>query len=627
MADEPEPRTLEQSDWDEVARFIRDEKERRANTPRRMVLEATWREIDRQIAMTAIPRQIVSGQRADWYPAVELPMQFTAHEVIASDARRLKFPRGSEWYSALANVSDDYMERWMEQRAAMPMIGDTAQPMKLDQETADTIVKAVIDHFHQLYDFRGAIDLFDGEMIKYGTGIVRVRNVRTPKLTAMYRGMGTASTGPMVIPGSIRQTYLDDTPSAVMLEGIRTGPMHIRQYFQRINDLAHAAKVGGSDKGWRTAQIADLKPLNEDEKKGLVEMLEAEGDVIVSRSQAESIYLPNVQILVAVGGNGARVVRFQENQTPFNSYVIGHYMRDDVQSPYGVSPLMSGQPLQEAASSVLNDLLAAAMLNGKPPIVWDRNDPHLTALGGPVAFPGAQIGVEDTDSIKDLQIGDLQGLANAYLVLVKQYEDTTGVNDPRRGAQVNSHTTATAIDIEATRGQARTQDFVESVEQGPLTTILYMEYELAKQALGKAQDIAVEMGGVEGWIRLSKKDLPDECVFRVHGSSGVLNERQRAENFIQAAKFATEAAQLGVALGQPVSIDLNSMLMEGFLRYGIPNAGRFVGNSQPAAPGTMVSSSVQGAAAALPPNAIAGMAPSQVNGSGGGGQAGAPPAV
>ena len=87
------------------------------------------------------------------------------------------------------------------------------------------------------------------------------------------------------------------------------------------------------------------------------------------------------------------------------------------------------------------------------------------------------------DSIRDLQIGDLSGLVAALQLLLKMYEDLTGVNDPRRGSGLRSHTTATASTIEADKGIARTEDYVDGQSYGFLRTLLYMEFRIIKRMM------------------------------------------------------------------------------------------------------------------------------------------------
>lgn len=581
----PEKQRLSQDDWQAVADFVVAEKERRAMAPCRKDKERIWKEIDRQIAMEPVPRETISGEETDWLPNTELPLQFNTLEVNAADARRLKFPRGSDWYQISAHLSDDYIERWNDRRESKKIIGDMPDeqgnmvpiPVKLDQETANTLVKATIDSFHRSYNFRAAIDLFDGEMIKYGTGVVRTRQVSMHSFFHDWRGTESKSAlGPAVIPMSIKNVFLDDSPVAVMHEGITHAPAHIRRGKRRIDDVLNAIKKGGPERGWRQSAIRKLAAeKTEHPTDNLIEYLEIEGDLIVPRSRS-SIFLPNVIVTVAQGRRVREVIRFRENDTPFNAYDVGYYMRQDVDDPYGVSPLMKGAPLQEAATLALNEMMAGAALNARPPCFYDRNDMTFTAAGGPRMHPGAMNATDSPNAAEWMDRVNLGELTNTYLGLVKQYEDLTAVNDPRRSGTVLSHTTAHAVEIEQARGLSRTDDFVQDVETGPLTSILNKEYWIIKRSLKSAVPIPVDMGGIEGWITVAGADLADDVSFMVTGSAGVLDERQKMESFVAATNIVTQMVGLAAQLGTPLDIDFAQLAEEIYRRAGINNARKFI---------------------------------------------------
>ena len=599
----PDKPTFSQNKWDTIADWIKEIKGRRA--AERKDLEAIWKEVDRQVAMQPLPRTVKSGEEKDWYPALETPFQFNTLEVTAADARRLKFPRGTEWYEVSAEVSDDYQRRFSERRDRFPMIGKAALPMKLDQETANVLVKTTLDHFHRLYDFRSAVDLLDAEAIKYGTSAARVRPVQLANFAGGFRGVKSESIrGPALIPSSIKNTYLDDSPHAVMAEGIRTAPMTIRNGFQHLEKLKAAARKGGKERGWMLRQLDKLDPLSgKDIHHGHVEILEAEGDIIVPTSR-DAIFLTNSLVTVAVGNNAARVIRYLKNLTPFHSYVVGHYMRQDVNSPYGVSPLMKGQPVAEALTNALNDLMAAGTLNAGPPVAYDRNDATLAAKGGPEISPRTLIEADFPDRIFPQQIGDVGALLNTFLALVRMYEDLTGNTEARRGQPGRSHTTGLAREIEASQGLSRVDDFVVGTEAGPLTDVLNMEFAIIKQVMTSAQPVSVGAGGIEGWVNVAAGDLADAAVFRVVGSAGVLNERERAQNFFAAFQLHLQAAQQALGLGVRLDIPWSAIITEIYQRAGIQNASQFTGTSQALPPGAQDGSQLPGPGAVAPAAAL-----------------------
>lgn len=577
------------------------------------MLEKYWKEIDRQVAMIPLPREPQPDSKAeDWLPNTELPLQFNTLEVNCADARRLKFPRGSEWFSVSADISKEYEDRFAKRRESIPIIAGVTAPMELNQETANTLAKSAIDHYHRLYDFRANIDLFDVECLKYGTGILRVKEVSTPKFFNDFRGTRVNSLrGPACVPVSIKTVYLDDTPAMVMMEGITMAPGQIRVLFKKLWDVKNAIRKGGAERGWRQEAVDLLiaaknrTDLNQD-----VELIEFEGDLVVPRDSGGPIFLPGVIVTVAqCSKNPPEVVRYLENDYPFSSYTVGHYMRDALDSPYGTSPLIKGQPLQEAATALLNDIMAAAALAGIPPCFYDKNDPGLTAQGGPRLFPRAMNAVDSPEAVQFMDRPDIVPLVNAYLAIVKQYEDLTAVNDPRRGGGMKSHTTATAMDLDQSRGLARTDDFVQGQLYGPIPSLLYKEYEIVKRVMKTAQQIAIDAGGIEGWASVAAADLPDDVAFMVFGAAGLLNERQGLENFMAATNATLQMIPVSAQLGQPISIDFTRLAQEIYRRANVTNSGTFIGTkaaagAQPVPPGTEGGPAPSGAAAGIPTNTL-----------------------
>lgn len=571
--------SLSAQDWTAVAQFIRAEKERRKMN--RSEKEADWAEVDRQVAMVPQPREYSDGEAADWMPNTELPDQFNALEAIAADARSLKFPRGTQWFEITADLSEEYAERWERNRAKRDLVPNVDEPTRLDQETANVLAKAAMDHFHRLWDFRGASDLLDVEAIKYGTFCARVRPVTHTKFSHDFRGVKSdQSRGPAVIPCPIKTTYLDDTPSAVMHEGITTSPSFIRENWQRLSDLRRAAKIGTADRGWIGRNVEKLRDAaKKDGQKDQVELLEFEGDLTVPKSRG-SIFLPNSIVTVGIMNDVAQPVRFRENLTPFRSYVPGWYMRDDANSPYGTSPLMKGIPLQEASTLAFNDMMAAAAWNANPSIAYDKNDPNFAASGGPEFFPGSRNGTESPNAIEVLEIGNVGELLAVWQELDQKYENVTGVNDPRRGQPAKSHTTGTSSELEFSRTIARTEDFVVGQEQGPYTSILYMEWDIIKSTLSTPQPILVQGAGFDGFVMLSAADLPDRVDIKVVGSAGPIREREKANAFFDATDRAIAVAAQAQQFGTIVRLNWEDIIATGYELVGVDNSAKFIGGSE-----------------------------------------------
>lgn len=570
-------KAFSENEWTAIADFVKAEKDRRAAHPHRKQLERDWKEIDRQLAMEPKPRKLASGSESDWLPNQELPLQATALEVILADANRMKFPRGRDWYEAHSEVSREYEQRFGESSMALYSKGvSSAEPIRVDQETADVLVKATLDHYHGLYDFRGHWDLLDGEAIKYGTYVGYVREVLIPKFDINVSGAFPRDLrGPALVPHSIKDVFLDDTPLSVMHEGVATSGAVVRRHYKKLDDLKRAVKDGGNGRGWMASALAALEPKKGNlETREHLEMLEWEGDILVPQS-GSPIFIPAVRLLVAVGNGTARVVRYQDSIK--GSYFVGHYMRERRDSPYGVSPLMKGRPIQEAATEVFNRLSAAAILNAEPPTFYDKYDTALAAAGGPSLAPGSSTGCEDPTKVKDLQIGDPAALLQVYLALLKQYEDITAVNAPRIGAQGKSHTTAFGIDVEQSRGQVRTEDYVGAQLHGPMKLVLEKEYAIVRDIMRTPQPILIDEAGIEGWRTVTADQLPDRVAFTVHGSLGPLNEREKMQAFDVATQRALSLIAAGTQLGLPTpQIDLMEIIRHQYEQAGINDANRFL---------------------------------------------------
>jgi hypothetical protein len=160
-------------------------------------------------------------------------------------------------------------------------------------------------------------------------------------------GSGENVFGPAVIPVSIKNLYLDDSPQQVMQEGIIIAPAPIRFGLQTLSDAQMAAKTGGTRNGWIAENLKDLEAFgDQSEKRGHIEILEWGGDLVFPRKTSENIYLPNVTVTVAVGNNGPKVIRFRENPRDTRQNVFGTYMSEG-ESLYGSSPLMKGKLRQK----------------------------------------------------------------------------------------------------------------------------------------------------------------------------------------------------------------------------------------------------------------------------------------
>ena len=557
-------------DWKVIADQIVDEYEKRKKA--RKNTEKEWAEIDRQLRMEPNNKlKLLADGTPDrnraWMAEMELPFQAQALEVLTADARRLMFPDSGPWFAAHAALTDQYLSRVDFQSM---IAGDENDiPSQINQDNADKIVESLLNHYHRQYDFGGVMDLVNAEAFKYGTGLARVKMAQKSVIMQTARGtLKETQTLPVILPRSIKETYLDETEYAVMNEGLVMGPSVIAERDQKVVDLVLAANKGSTDPdkeigGWMPSNLKGL----EGDKDGCVCVLEYEGDLIVPRKTTGSMFLPGVIVTVARGYNGDkadhRVIRFRFRKIPMQSYVQFPYHKEHIDCAYATSPLMKGRIIQAAATDALNRYLDAAALKNQPPMQYNRDDMVFAQSGGPRVFPGAQWGT--TDKVEVVDMGDIGPMLNAYLAFVKQHSDFTGMNAPRLGEQTVSHTTAYAKQSEIQRGTVRTVDYVKASLEGPLTQILALEYEIGKEAMKGTMRIYSE--SYRGWLDLKKEFLPDDAVFDAYGAGGPAEQQQKNALRLQSLQLGLQMDQIAAQYGQPPTINIPAAI-EQVLREG-----------------------------------------------------------
>tara|TARA_Y100000310_G_scaffold343439_1_gene451077 strand:+ start:6172 stop:8013 length:1842 start_codon:yes stop_codon:yes gene_type:complete len=533
MVDTPRirKRVITPNDWKNVAETIIEEFRRRKGA--RADLELRWAEVDRQVAM----HPDTESEHA-WIPNLELPLQAETLEVLNADARRLLFPPDRSFFSAHTSMTEQdqtnlNFQSYIENINSDPVARHIDQ--KGPQVFGNMLARAVLEDYHTQYDFRGVWDLINAENFKYGTTAPKMRAATRDMFTNEFRGViRDTERLPALTPVSIKETYLDDAPSRLTGEGFMIQPTHLRSYLIDLNDLALAAKKGSKDPtkengGWMPAKLKNIEPLPD--PRNHVRVIEQDGDLMVTRSTGPSIFIPNVIVSVVLGGGNGTVFRFREKEFGFRSQIPSYYHRDDVDVPYGVSPLIKGAPIHRSATVALNLLMATAHLQVMPPVRYERDDYLLQAAGGPVIEPGAMW--DSISKIEAIKIGDINGMLAAYQLLLAQYAEVTGITAPRLGQQTKSHQTAFAIDTEQTRGVVRTVDYVRNLANGPMQTVLHMEYEMAKKLLKNKQIFIPELGA---YVEVSGSQLPKHVTFEVHGAGGTIEEREKEQKFLNAIR-------------------------------------------------------------------------------------------
>jgi hypothetical protein len=282
-------------------------------------------------------------------------------------------------------------------------------------------------------------------------------------------------------------------------------------------------------------------------------VVEWEGDIVCPMTDNKSLFIPSVVISIAKGNKEGKscmqVIRMRFLKGVSASYVVFPYHYESIMDPYATSPLMKGMPIQKAATEAFNRLMQSSILNAEPVLLYPKSDPGLSATGGPRIFPGSKIGVMgDTRDVSTLNIGSPQELFGIYAGLLRQYADTTGINAPRLGEQTVSHTTAYAKQAELNRGTVRTVDYVESMLSSPLERVLGLEYQIAKEHMSSdKQQVYIE--AYNGYVSISKDDLPERCQFRVYGTGGEAEQAQKIQRRMAAIQQCIQVDALKAQSG------------------------------------------------------------------------------
>ena len=580
--DVTEKRRFDARDFDYISEYVLDIRDTRKR--KRKDMEDQWKEIDRQLAMT--PKTDYKKHQGRmkrgmaWMPEKELPLQAQTLEILCADARRMIFPDNGPWFRAHALMTDEYLRKV--DFAAMIAGDENDTPSKIDQDNCDKLIEGIVADLHEQAGFFSQIDRFNAEAFKYGTGVGRVRKARKP--TYIETARGTAKEElllPVFFASSIKDTYLDDTAQFVLNEGFVLGPGTIFCKRQKLSDLVLAAQKGSKDPndedgGWMPKAIKDLQG----DKDNCVEVVRWEGDLVVERKTVDNIFIPGALCTIVVSGGKPTVVKMSFREKPFTSYVTQPYHIEDVQSPYGVSPLMKGEPLQAAATEMFCRLLQSAILNTEPPIRYDPEDPYFASTGGPVIEPRALWG--SSGEVEAVQIGNPQALLQSYVTIATHYADVTGMHAPRLGQQTVSHTTAFAKEAELSRGQVRTVDYANSLLDGALARILDMQFAYLKDVLGERRDIWIPEYG--GFVTVAKDFIPPACVFEIFGSAGPAEARAKMQDQQAALQQVIQIDMLKRQTGQGTPLNLDDLQKLVLRQAGFTDVDVLFASAAPSAP-------------------------------------------
>lgn len=581
-------RRFDDRDFKYIADWIYSEFDRRKQARRDR--EKVWAEVDRQIEMKPSIefKKLPNGEldsKKKWMAETELPLQAQALELNVADARKMLFADGQAWFRANSRVTDEYLEK-VEGHGGIKVLGDKNFVIsKINQDNADKIVQGFLNHMFRQYDHFSRFDVINSEAFKYGAGVGRARLERKNIYIHEARGVRSEKKRtPVIVPCSIKNLYLEE-PKPTMHSSTVLGPAHIAWDNLRYEGLAIAANKGSTDPddddgGWMPKNLSKVQP----DKKGYVQVLEMEGDIVVPRKTVRSVVIPGAIITVAVGGSdtgssSARaVIRFRFRKHPFSSYILFPYQHESADDAYPSSPLMKARTLQSTATDALNRCLDAAALKNHPPCGYDRNDMVFAQSGGPEIYPNALW--ETTDAVKVYSEigGDPSALAQIAMQFIGLHSQMTAALPARVGAPTVSHTTAYAKNAELQLGSSRITDYVNQTGHGPIIRWLDMAYQLGRDAMKGEEAIFIQEYG--GYVEIDKSMLPD-AEFDWFGSNGPQEKQARANAKIAALNQAIQIDMMKAKMGMPPRINLDAaqdaMLREG----GWTDIGQIVNEAQP----------------------------------------------
>ena len=581
-------RKIKQKDFDHIAEYIIEERKRRKKN--RSDLEKIWKQLDRQVEMRpdishkCFPDSNTRDPQKAWLPEFELPLQAEALETLMSDTREMMFPSNGTWFLAHAAVTDEYLAK---ADFTSIITGDENEiPSQITQDNADKLAGGFIDNFHGQYDFRGHIDLINAEVFTYGTGIGRARTISKELLMNTAKGLIQEKRKfPVLVPRSIKETYLDDRLNIVMHEGYMAGPLTIFERRMAYDDLKDIIKKGNRDPesengGWYPPNFESV----EKDNNGMVDLVEAEGDFIIPRKTTGSIVLPGTIVTVVCGKNNPQLIRIRFRKHT-NSVIPFSYHREKINNPYATSPLIKGWPLQAAAVEMLSRVVESAALKTQPPVGYDRSDLFFAAQGGPGIFPGAVWGTIGELIVHD-KFGDPASLYTIYQGILDQYADVVGMHRARLGAQTLSHTTAYAKEVELQRGAVRTVDYVRSALAGPMTQWLSMEYQMGLDSVKGEYTFYID--AYRGFVTIERKHLPEQVVFEAHGAGTPSEELRKKQEKMASLQLAIQMDQAAIQAGNPPTLNMPGLIQDTLRDGGWVDTDPYINrgnmNQMPAAP-------------------------------------------
>ena len=530
-------RRITKKDWDEVANFIKSTLEARKGGKHRKQAERMWKETDRQVAMESMSRQSNNNQQTnDWRSALELGELSRASEVLSAEMRRMAFPQNRAWFDPHIDIKP----------------AEDGKVNQREQKQMDGALRALMAQQHLDFGLKSRVDLSIKEALHHGGYVAEVEEITM--LGAQPDGMVKDIKAPVWIPHSMWNCYPDDRPSSTVGALFYTGSMIICSY------MSHKSLMEVKGEGWIKDNFKDI----EDPKSKDHELASFHGDITISRTKGDNIYLPNVKAIAIKD----KLIYFKANDLPYSRIIYNGYERLDVRNPYFISPLMKMSPTQKIASVMANKLIDSVELSVEPPIIYDGNDSDFVMTGGPDLSPGAKSPSKNLANFKEIKVGDPSAALTAVQFHISELQKGTSVDSIRSG--MSSSTEQTATEVERTRqgGQIRTIDFLDKHELQGLRPFLYLQHECNKRNLKSYKFYSSEMDSAD-FVTVANKDLPKDVHFDVVGSKGLVEEEQRQARTMSVTQFA-------YSIGKGDKINFDALIKEMYQDAGNKNPERFL---------------------------------------------------
>ena len=149
---------------------------------------------------------------------------------------------------------------------------------------------------------------------------------------------------PVLVPRSIKNTYLDTNKHSVMNSGFMLNGAVIERNMFSLADVIVSASAGSKDPeamngGWMPRMLEGVTGTGDQNDD--LEVIEFEGDLIMSLSSEESLVARNVLVTVIRGqasksdtSSVTRVIRWRFSKFPRSSYLLHPYNPEHVDDPY-----------------------------------------------------------------------------------------------------------------------------------------------------------------------------------------------------------------------------------------------------------------------------------------------------